>query len=90
MPKVILEGYILIPDSDLELVKEALISHIEHTRQETGCTLFNVKQDIENPNRFNVYEEFTDQTAFESHQQRVSQSEWGKVTVNVERFYTVR
>jgi quinol monooxygenase YgiN len=43
----------------------------------------------ENPLGFDVYEEFADKESFELHQQRLKASHWGKVTVNVERYYEV-
>lgn len=89
MSKIILKGYILIPENELEIVTRALAKHVILTRQEKGCLIFEVTQDTETSNRFNVYEEFTDQAAFEIHQQRVQQSDWGKVSANVERYYQV-
>ena len=70
-------------------VQAELPSHIELTRKEDGCLVFNVHQDEENKNRFNVYEEFRDQVAFDKHQERAAQSEWAKVTTNVERHYEI-
>ncbi|QFI37938.1 antibiotic biosynthesis monooxygenase [Moritella marina ATCC 15381] len=89
MGKVILSGYIDIPESELEIVTTALEKHIELTRNETGCLIFEVTQSHELPTRFTVYEEFTDKTAFESHQIRVKASEWGRVTGNVKRTYSI-
>ena len=89
MTKVILKGHIIVPDSDIAAVKKELINHIELTRQESGCLVFKVSQDSENPNRFNVYEEFTDRDSFANHQDRVRQSTWGTITVNVERHYEI-
>ena len=89
MAKVILKGHIIVPDADIVAVKMELINHIELTRQESGCLVFNVAQDTENLNRFDVYEEFTDRNSFASHQDRVRQSEWGTITVNVERHYEI-
>lgn len=87
MTQVVLTGYILVPESELTAVKNALTHHIELTRQEPGCLVFEVTQEANNPCRFDVYEVFTDQEAFAAHQQRVQASEWGKISVNVERFY---
>jgi len=87
LSKVILEGYVLVADSDLEAVKRELASHIRLTRQEEGCLVFEVSQDNENKNRFNVYEEFTSQGAFKLHQQRASSTEWGKVSSRLEKHY---
>ncbi|MGL5699680.1 MAG: putative quinol monooxygenase [Kluyvera sp.] len=89
MYKIILKGFIIIPPNDLALVKDELDNHIQLTRSETGCLIFKVTQDPLNPCRFDVYEEFVDEAAFQAHQARVKSSRWGKITVNVERHYTV-
>lgn len=89
MGKVILQGFIIVPLSELTIVKRELDAHIRLTRAETGCLIFKVTQDPLNPCRFDVYEEFVDQAAFQAHQARVKSSRWRKITVNVERHYTV-
>ncbi|MDC0610388.1 antibiotic biosynthesis monooxygenase [Vibrio sp.] len=89
MPKVILQGYILVPKNDLAAVHRELPNHKLLTKAEPGCLTFDVTPDSSNFLRFNVYEEFTDREAFEHHQRRVKASVWGEVTSNVERFYKV-
>lgn len=89
MSKVILQGYILVPNVDLEVVKKELVTHTKLTMEEAGCLTFNVTPDKNNPNKFNVYEEFIDQTAFDNHQSRVKSSNWGKVAKQVERHYKI-
>lgn len=89
MKKIILKGFIIVPPNDLAAVKNELDNHIQLTRAETGCLIFKVIQDPLNPCRFDVYEEFVDQAAFQAHQARVKSSRWGEITVNVERNYTV-
>jgi quinol monooxygenase YgiN len=87
MSKVILQGHILVPKSDLAIIKKELINHTRLTLNEPGCIVFKVTQCVDNPLRFNVYEEFINKSAFIMHQKRVNSSHWGEVTVNVERFY---
>lgn len=87
MSKVILEGYVLASDSDVADVTRELENHIKLTRQEEGCLVFNVSQDNINLNRFNVYEEFTSKEAFKAHQQRLSDTEWGKISSKLEKHY---
>ena len=87
--KITLQGHIIVPDADLAIVKNELIVHQKLTQQEAGCLIFKVAQDSANINKFNVYEEFTDQQAFDNHQLRVKNSNWGKVTVNVQRYYQI-
>ncbi|MBJ7536057.1 putative quinol monooxygenase [Marinomonas transparens] len=89
MSKVTLSGHIEVPSEDIEAVLAELPNHITLTRQEAGCIVFTVAQDTENPHRFDVYEAFTDKSAFEQHQARVTASHWGEVTKNVERFYKI-
>ena len=89
MSKVILQGHIVVPDNDLEAVTQALVIHKELTLSEPGCIVFRVSQSTLQPNRFEVYEEFTNRDAFEAHQQRVKASEWGKTSKNVTRHYQV-
>ena len=89
MPKVVLKGYILVDDADLTAVQDELENHIQLTRQEEGCLVFDVSRDEKDKNRFNVYEEFINQEAFELHQERVRNSLWGKISENVERYYQI-
>jgi (4S)-4-hydroxy-5-phosphonooxypentane-2,3-dione isomerase len=78
-----------VPDTDLENIKSELPKHIDLTRKEEGCVVFEVIQDTDNPNKFSVYEEFINDKAFEFHQQRVRNSTWSSVTGNVKRNYEI-
>ena len=89
MPKVVLKGHIVVPETDLASVLAELPTHIALTHEEEGCLRFEVKQNPETGNVFSVYEEFSDRVAFEAHQRRVQASVWGKITVNAERHYQV-
>ncbi|CAH0525067.1 putative quinol monooxygenase [Vibrio hippocampi] len=89
MTKVTLTGFIIVPQDELNAVKRALPDHIKLTLQEPGCISFSVTVSPDNPCRYDVYEEFIDQSAFSAHQQRVKSSYWGQVTANVERHYTI-
>lgn len=87
--KVILKGYILVPLEELSQIQQHLPKHIELTKKEAGCLTFSVTQSQNEPRRFDVYEEFVDEAAFKHHQQRVENSQWGRVTERVERHYQV-
>ena len=89
MGKVILEGYIDVPSTDLAQVVQALPTHIALTREEPGCLVFNVEQSHNNHGVFHVYEVFENQAMFESHQARVKASAWGALTEHVKRHYTI-
>ena len=87
--KITLKGHIVVPEMDMANVLEELPRHIELTRAESGCLVFEVTQDIGIFGVFRVYEEFVDRESFESHQSRVRESRWGAVTKNVERHYEI-
>ncbi|RXJ74318.1 antibiotic biosynthesis monooxygenase [Veronia nyctiphanis] len=89
MAKVTLSGYIIVPEHELEKIQHALVTHITLTREEPGCIKFIVVQDDSHMHRFNVYEEFESEDAFDAHQDRVKNSDWGKIARNVERHYTI-
>ena len=87
--RFILKGFIVVPDSELEVVNNELVTHKRLTLEETGCLIFTVTPDAENTRKFHVYEEFVNQQAFDNHQARVKSSKWGEVTKNVERNYEI-
>jgi quinol monooxygenase YgiN len=89
LAKVILQGFIVVPDSDIEVVKSELVIHKMLTLKEAGCLTFIVTPDEVNPYKFSVYEEFVNQAAFDNHQARVKSSKWGEVTKNGERHYQI-
>jgi autoinducer 2-degrading protein len=78
-----------VPDDDIDGVLNELPNHIELTRKEIGCLVFNVAQDESDKSRFSVYEEFENKASFEQHQNRVRTSTWGEITKNVERNYNI-
>jgi autoinducer 2-degrading protein len=88
--KVILKGHILVPAADLDQVKAELENHKNLTLKESGCLIFQVTPDEQDPFKYNVYEEFISQEAFDIHQARVKASRWGEVTKNVERHYFIK
>ncbi|MEO0768879.1 MAG: antibiotic biosynthesis monooxygenase [Cyanobacteria bacterium J06649_4] len=87
---IVLEGYMVVADSDLPHVLEALPKHIRLTKEEPGCLVFSVLQRPSEPNVFDVFEAFTNRETFDAHQKRVKQSAWSKVAANVERHYKVK
>jgi len=86
---VTLQGFIIVPTEELDLAKTELINHKRLTLQESGCITFSVIQDKKNLRKFDVYEEFVDQIAFERHQTRVKSADWGEVTKDAKRHYKV-
>ncbi len=89
MSKVVLKGFILVPERDLYAVTHELINHTRLTKLEPGCLEFRVTQSKSVATRFDVYEEFVDKAAFEAHQQRIKSSTWAEVSANVTRHYQI-
>lgn len=89
MARLILRGHLFIPTGILAAAKEELPAHIELSQQEEGCLVFEVTQDVNNPNVFHVYEEFVDRAALEAHQERVGNSHWGRLTADAERDFKI-
>lgn len=89
MAKVVLSGFIIVADEDLAAVEGALQEHIRLTRGEAGCLAFKVEQHTNNPNRFNVYEEFSDRASFDHHQVRTKTSAWAIVAKDAARHYQI-
>ena len=89
MGKLILKGYVIASDEDLPGIVAELPGHIELTRQEGGCLVFEVVQDPNDKHRFNVYEEFIDKEAFEAHQDRTRASSWWAVSKDLEKHYRI-
>lgn len=84
-----LTGYIDIPADRLEAVKAALPTHISLTRAEPGNLSFEVTESLLTPLRFDVSETFTDQAAFDFHQDRAGMSDWATVTAGIPRHYKI-
>ena len=82
-------GYIEVPAPLMDAVRRALIDHIEQTRLEAGCLLFEVSEDESELGRFNVTEEFDSRAAFEFHQKRTQASEWFTLTRDCKRAYEI-
>ncbi|MFG6667486.1 putative quinol monooxygenase [Halomonas sp. HNIBRBA4712] len=89
MAKVMLKGTITVPEAELDTFLQALMRHRQQTLAEPGCIMFDVIQDQADPCRYNVFETFVDRTAFDHHQRRVANSEWGRPTRNAVRHYEI-
>lgn len=88
--KIYLNGHIDVPQDRLDAVAKALPAHIELTRTEPGCLSFEVVPCKDIAGRYLVSEIFTDQAAFDAHQQRMKTSHWFTVTQGIPRDYTIR
>jgi quinol monooxygenase YgiN len=73
---------------DVAIVVRFLPQHLMLTRAEPGCISFQVRQ-TDDPLVWQVDEEFIDATAFAAHQERVANSDWGRLTAEITRRYGV-
>ncbi|CAH0524933.1 putative quinol monooxygenase [Vibrio hippocampi] len=89
MAKVMLTGYLIVPNQDVQAIDQALEEHIQLTRDEPGCLLFYVNKHESIANRFDVCKAFANEAAFEAHQARTQASPWSKVASNASRHYSV-
>lgn len=69
-------------------VAEQLPRHVQLTRAEPGCVSFVVRATAD-PLIWHVSERFVDRAAFEAHQARVSESDWGRATAGIKRDYVI-
>lgn len=87
--EVHLQGRLICRDErEAALVDTHLPRHVELTRAEQGCRSFSVTP-TEDRLVWRVEEVFDDAASFRRHQGRVQGSEWGAVTADIERDYTI-
>ena len=87
--QVHLDGHLICSTPDeLATVETYLPDHIRLTRAEPGCLTFEVTQ-TEDPMVWRVAECFADRVAFEVHQRRVKDSDWGRATAGIRRAYEI-
>jgi len=82
-------GIMKVSKADFENIKQALPNHIRLSREEPGCVVFKVWQDEAWPRKFHVLESFESPEAFQKHQERIMNSEWGLVSRNAVRDYDI-
>lgn len=73
---------------EAEIVARHLPRHLELTRAEPGCLVFEVIQ-TDDPLVWSVEEQFADAGAFRAHQARVAASDWGHATAGIRRQYAI-
>lgn len=89
MNAIQLTGHLICAsEEEAAIVAAYLPLHVEQTRAETGCLQFDVAP-THDPLVWSVFELFTNQEAFDSHQDRVRASEWGVATSTIKRDYLV-
>lgn len=84
-----LTGQLICADApQAGIVTAHLPDHIRLSRAETGCLHFDITP-TDDPLVWQVDESFTDQAAFDLHQQRTRASEWWTATTAIRREFRV-
>lgn len=87
MPRIALTGHLKCSDAaQVQKVREHLPLHLEFTRNEPGCLLFEVRP-TGDPLLWRVDEVFADAEAFAAHQARAAASDWARATAKITREY---
>jgi quinol monooxygenase YgiN len=73
---------------EADTIAQHLPDHLRLSRAETGCLQFDVHPTA-NPLIWQVEETFTDQAAFDLHQERTRASQWWTATAAIRREFTV-
>jgi len=61
-----------------DYMKHYLMQLMEHSRQDSGCILYNIHQSIDNPTEFMVYMLWKNKEAFEKHNKKPEMQEFKK------------
>lgn len=89
MPLIHLQGRLICRSAEeRRAVLTHLPLHIRLTLREPGCLLFDLAQG-EDPMVWSVEEVFASYAAYETHQKRSAQSDWGRATLRIRRDYTL-
>ena len=84
-----LVGRLICEDAaEAELVRRLLPDHIRLTREEDGCLQFDVEE-LPGTTIWEVRERFDGKPAFERHQERTRDSEWGRRTGHLRREFEI-
>lgn len=64
---LVVTGLIEVAEPDIEAARDAAATMAVETRKEDGCLAYAFYEDVEQPGRFRVYEEWTGQPALSAH-----------------------
>ena len=67
----------------IEAFKEASLANAAASRQEPGITRFDVLQQVDDPSRFILYEEYVDQPATLAHKETAHYLSWRETVADM-------
>ena len=65
-----------VTDDGIEAFKAASLANAEASRQEPGITRFDLLQQVDDPTRFILYEQYVDEAATQAHKQTAHYLSW--------------
>jgi quinol monooxygenase YgiN len=71
---------VVVKTDKLELVKSELLKLVDATLLEEGCLNYDLHQDVDNPNVFMFYENWTDYDSWEQHMNSQNLDAYKKAT----------
>ena len=90
MSNLILTGFMICRTlEEADRVAGLLPAHIQFTRAEPGCLVFEVVRSMSDPVRFAVREIFATKVDFDAHQLRMKDTIWARATQGIPRDYVL-
>ncbi len=72
-----------VKDDSIEAFKEASLANVAGSLQEPGITRFELMQQVDDPTRFIVYEEYVDQAATLAHKETAHYLTWRETVADM-------
>lgn len=72
-----------VTDDGIEAFKAATLANVEGSRHEPGVTRFDLLQQVDDPTRFIIYEQYVDQAATVAHKQTPHYLAWREAVTDL-------
>lgn len=72
-----------VTDDGIEAFKAASLANAEASRQEPGITRFDLLQQVDDPTRFILYEQYVDEAATQAHKQTAHYLTWREAVADL-------
>lgn len=72
-----------VTDGGIEAFKAASLANAEASRQEPGITRFDLLQQVDDPTRFILYEQYVDEAATQAHKQTAHYLTWREAVADL-------
>lgn len=72
-----------VTDDGIEAFKAASLANAEASRKEPGITRFDLLQQVDDPTRFILYEQYVDEAATQAHKQTAHYLTWREAVADL-------